>query len=168
MKEKRAEKSITNAMFSLLAVKPLSEISVTELITKAGVCRSSYYRNYYLLEDVIKKYSQELSARIFQLPPASLDDLPSHMQQVYEIYLAERERLTILDKRNLFYLMDDKLYELCATQIQRLDMSLGRYQTEIYAGASAYLIRAWVHRGFQESPAELAEISTALIMRYSR
>lgn len=163
MKEKKVDKYITNALFELLAIKPLAEISATELIAKAGVCRSSYYRNFYLLEDVIKQYGKNLFSRISQLPPIALDEPRSHMRQVYEQYLQERERLTILDRQNLLYILDDGLYGFCINQIQSLGRFQGSYQVAFYAGASASVIRAWIHNGFQETPEELAEITYAAI-----
>lgn len=163
MKEKKVGKYITNALFDLLEYKPLAEISATELITKAGVCRSSYYRNFYLLEDVIKQYGQNLFSRISQLPPIALDEPRSHMRQVYEQYLAERERLMILDRQNLLYILDAGLYGFCIAQIQKLGMFQGSYQAAFYAGAAASVIRAWIHNGFRETPEELAEITYRFI-----
>lgn len=159
MKEKKVDKYITNALFELLKVKPLAEISTTELIAKAGVGRSSYYRNFYLLEDIIKQYGQNLFSQISQLPPIALNDPRCHMRQVYEQYLAERERLAILDKQDLLYILDDSLHSFCIDQIENLGMFQGSYQVAFYAGASASVIRAWIHNSFRETPAELAEIT---------
>lgn len=159
MKEKIVDKYITNALFELLKVKPLAEISTTELITKAGVGRSSYYRNFYFLEDVIKQYGKNLFSRISQLPSIAQIGRQSHMRQVYEQYLAERERLTILDRQDLLYILDDSLYSFCIDQIQSLGMFRDTYQAAFYAGASASVIRTWIHNGFRETPEELAEIT---------
>lgn len=163
MKEKIVDKYIVNALFELLKVKPLADISVTELIAKSGVGRSSYYRNFYFLEDVIKQYVKNLFSRISQLPSIAQVGLHSHMCQVYEQYLAERERLTILDKQDLLYILDDSLYSFCIDQIQNLGMFRGTYQVAFYAGASASVIRAWIHNGFQETPKEMTEITYQLM-----
>ncbi len=39
-------KHLTDALLSLLAVKPLDDISISELVAEAGVGRASFYRNY--------------------------------------------------------------------------------------------------------------------------
>ena len=41
----RVKKSITDALFSLMQEKKLSDIRITELIERAGVARASFYRN---------------------------------------------------------------------------------------------------------------------------
>ena len=49
----RVKKSITDALFSLMQEKKLSDIRITELIERAGVARASFYRNYGAKEDVL-------------------------------------------------------------------------------------------------------------------
>ncbi len=48
--------SITDALFILLNKKHINDISITELIQKAGVSRNSFYRNFETLEDIAYKY----------------------------------------------------------------------------------------------------------------
>lgn len=163
MREKKVDKIIINALFDLLAVKPLSDISTTELIEKSGVSRSSYYRNFYLLEDVIRKYGTNLFDRLSKLPQVSLTDPKRHMTMVYKEYLCERSRLTVLDRRKLLYILDDGLYDFCSDRINSLGMHKELYQAEFYTGASASVIRAWIHTGFKETPEELAEITYSFL-----
>lgn len=159
MKEKKVANYITDALFELLKTKELSDITATEVIAKAGVCRSSYYRNFYLLEDVIRQYGRDLFSKISCLPPVSLDDILPHMTQVYAHYLAERERLALLEKRGLIHIVEESLYDHCRKQIQYLSGFRSPYQVDFYAGASIYLTRAWIRNGFPESPEELAQIT---------
>lgn len=159
MKEKKVSNYIIDALFELLKTKELSAITATEVIAKAGVCRSSYYRNFYLLEDVIRQFGRDLFAKISLLPPVSLDDTLPRMTQVYALYLTERERLTLLDKRGLIHLVEESLYDHCMQQIRHLNEFSSPYQVDFYAGASIYLIRAWIRNGFPESPEELAQIT---------
>ena len=49
----RVKRSITNALFALMAEKSLAEIHISELVSKAGVARASFYRNYSTKEDVL-------------------------------------------------------------------------------------------------------------------
>ena len=48
--------SITDALFILLKKKNANEISIIELIQKAGVSRNSFYRNFESIEDIAYKY----------------------------------------------------------------------------------------------------------------
>jgi len=157
MREKKVAKYITAALFELLKTKELVDITTTEIIAKAGVCRSSFYRNFYLPEDVIRQYGNEMFEQIDRQTPIGRDGLREHIKYVNEYFLSQREQLTLLDKRNLFYLLEESIYTHCVRQIRRLGVLNRRYQAEFYAGATAHLVRAWIHNGFRETPEEIAE-----------
>lgn len=164
MKEKKVDKIIINTLFDLLTAKPLSEISVTELIAKSGVSRSSYYRNFYLLEDVIRKYGTDLFDRLALLPQVSPAESKSRLTMVYKELFSERSRLTVLDRRKLLFILNDGLFDLCSRRINSMGVYKGQYQAEFYAGASASIIRAWIHNGFKETPEEMAEITYSFLL----
>lgn len=48
----RVKRSIADALFALMAEKSLADISITELVGRAGVARASFYRNFSSKEDV--------------------------------------------------------------------------------------------------------------------
>ena len=52
-------KCITEALFSLLEKHDFEDISITDIIKKAGVSRMGFYRNYSSKEDVIEKFILE-------------------------------------------------------------------------------------------------------------
>ena len=51
---------IESALIKLMEKKDFAHISITEIITKAGVSRVSYYRNYSSKEDILSKYMQSI------------------------------------------------------------------------------------------------------------
>ncbi len=50
---KRVRTAITKAFFRLFARKKLNDITVTEIVSEAGVARTSFYRNYRSKEEVM-------------------------------------------------------------------------------------------------------------------
>lgn len=65
----RVKKNITVVLLNLLEEKSISEISVSEIIRRAGVARASFYRNYStkenviitLIADILEQYRETLS-----------------------------------------------------------------------------------------------------------
>jgi len=47
---------ITKALLQLMKKKPISDITITELVERAGVARVSFYRNFTSKENVIEQY----------------------------------------------------------------------------------------------------------------
>lgn len=48
-----------DALVDLLEEKDIKDISVTELTQKAGVCRSTFYRNYNEVSDILVQFLKE-------------------------------------------------------------------------------------------------------------
>lgn len=46
--------SLKSALYELLETKEISEIRIVDLTRKAGVSRGGFYRNFYLVTDVLK------------------------------------------------------------------------------------------------------------------
>lgn len=163
MKEKRVGKEITYAVFELLKTKPLADITTTEIIKTAGVCRSSFYRNFYLPEDVIRQYGIALFQEIDRRAPSAQEGLHEHILSFNTALWTQQEQLTLIENRGLFYLLDEPIMEHCKRQIQRLGANSTRYHVEYHAGAATHLIRAWIHNGFEESPQEMSELICNLV-----
>ena len=158
MKERSVTADITDALFELLKIKQLSKITVTELIKKAGVCRASFYRNFYLTEDVIRQYGVDMYAEINRTIPLVSGQIYEHILAVNTYLFTQRERLALIEKRGLYHLMEEPIMEQCVFQLQRLGIWSDYYQAEFYAGAVTHLLRVWARNNYAESPEEITRI----------
>lgn len=163
MKEKKVTDYITDAVFDLLKEKSLENITVTEIIKKAEVCRSSFYRNFYLPEDVIRQYGTALFGEIDIKITIAHGEIREHIHSVTLHLWSHRERLALLENRGLFHLLEESIMNHCLLQFQRLGVQSNRYYGEYYAGATTQLIRAWIHNGFEETPQQITEIICDLV-----
>lgn len=162
-KERSVTTDITDALFELLKTRELPKITVTELIKKAGVCRASFYRNFYLTEDVIRQYGSDMYAQINRTIPLNPGGIYEHILAVNTYLYTQRERLTLIEKRGLYHLLEEPIMEQCVFQLQRLGVWTNHYQAEFYAGAVTHMLRVWARRSFAESPAEITRIIYSLL-----
>ncbi|MDI4649703.1 TetR/AcrR family transcriptional regulator [Cohnella hashimotonis] len=72
---------ITSALLELLRNKPLSKLTISEVVKKAGVSRMAFYRNYDTLEQVLERYYTPLFADIFN----KIANKKSHEQKVADL-----------------------------------------------------------------------------------
>lgn len=163
MKEKKVTEYITDAVFDLLQEKNLEDITVTEIIQKAEVCRSSFYRNFYLPESVIRQYGAALFGEAINQLTADFNEKREHIHSIMLHLWAHRERLALLESRGLFHLLEEPIMNHCLLQLQRLGIQGNLYYAEYYAGAMTWLIRAWIHNGFREDPQQITQIICDLI-----
>lgn len=58
------KESIETALLFLLEKKELKQISVSELVQKAGVSRNAFYRNYKSKEEILEAYYERTSSNL--------------------------------------------------------------------------------------------------------
>ena len=72
---KAVESSVTEALFLLMSEKPFEQITVSELIRRAGVARSTYYRNYSSMREIIVRLIDSVfDAFMREFPGTTLAD----------------------------------------------------------------------------------------------
>lgn len=144
---------ITSALLELMQERPLSDITITELVKKAGVGRITFYRNFDSKEDVIVKHLKKLTAQWrqkYDRNPTE-DIVCSFFRYLYSI----RDLLGLLYKSDLWYIIDR-----CFKVVQgpRLEQSnIDAYRNAILSGLLASWCEEWFKRGMQETPEELAD-----------
>lgn len=146
---------ITTAMLSLLRERPLEEISICALCDRAGVGRTSFYRNFQEKEDILKEYIrglfQEWSGALAEDPP--LDEL---IRAMFSHFEAHRDFYALLHARGLVWLLKDVILAVCGFRPE---------QEAVCAYASAFAayslygwVEVWFLRGMKESAEEMAAL----------
>ena len=146
---------LTAALLELLKEKPLEEISVSQLCEKAGVGRTSFYRNFQEKEDILRSHIyhlfKEWTGRLGDGAP--LDRLILAMFTHFE---ARRDFYTLLSKQGLVPLLKDVILERCGF---RPDQEAVNAYASAFAAYSLYgWVEVWFRRGMRESAAEMAEL----------
>lgn len=150
-------KHLTDAFFSLLAKKPIEDISISELVDTAGVGRASFYRNYERKEDILKAHLDTLF-REWTDEWNKNSEMPLSEQVRIMISHFEKHRsfYQLLNERGLIYLLKDVIIGICGPKPEY-------EKTQAYATAFvAYTLYGWIdvwfQRGMVESADEIAEL----------
>ena len=153
------KKKITDAFFQLMEKKSISEISVSELIATAGVARSSFYRNYDSIEDVLRGYISQFIDEFTETNPVHTVDFASraYMRHVFRFYYERRDRVMLLYHSGLSSTI---LKEITDYNIEAIgDMPAGsirRYSLYYYSGALFSVVIHWLESGAKESVEDMA------------
>ena len=157
----RVKKSITQALLKLMDEKSISEISISEIVAKAGVARASFYRNYATKENVITT----LIADILEEYRATIifkdDDFYTY-QNVYTsfVFFCRYEK-QLLDLQRFGYgslilEMLNQFHEEVAGNMPC--SSIERYKIYIYIGSLYNTAMKWIQSGKKESLDEIARM----------
>lgn len=152
---------ITYALVSLLASKKLSDISVTDIVERAGVARASYYRNFSSKEDVLAEAGRFI-----------IDDFRRSISHVeggcrgyegilfaFRYFASYREPLLRLHRAGFTGIYEDlfRTYvEDEARDVVRDEFS--RYRIAFFSSALFGFYVSWLENGMQESPEVMAKL----------
>lgn len=90
--------SLREAMYQLLETKDVSEIKVVDLIRRAGISRGGFYKNYYLVTDVLK---DDIKAVSDDVGKAIGGDIASNWETVLNAVYSYREKIRLLIKAGM-------------------------------------------------------------------
>lgn len=65
-RRQKTKRAFQQALFDLLATKPIEQITVVELSRRAGVSRRTFYVHYQTITDILTDYRQELYWQVRQ------------------------------------------------------------------------------------------------------
>ena len=91
--------SLREAMYELIETRDVSEIKVVGLIRKAGVSRGGFYKNYYLVTDVLKDDIKEVSDDVKKaIGPYIENNVVSNWEIILTAVYSYRERFSFSDR----------------------------------------------------------------------
>lgn len=166
MAKSRVQEYITGAMFELLEKKDYTHITVQDLVDRAGVCRASFYRNYFTMDEVIDRFLDGVFTEAYPreaMSPANVEECIRHF---FKTALKYRRQLRVLLRRGLLDRVSVAFYRQTLEQIRHLQVLNNKYQPYFFSGVSAAMLCAWVENDFAESPEEMARIFMGSLRGY--
>lgn len=177
------KRTICDALVSLLKEKPLEKISVTEVCRRADVNRSSFYKHYLDIYDLMDKLEDVEYEKIYQatlkdiqLSP-DMKDTPSRLRQqaltairnnpeFYRLILAgpNNRFLTRLTKDTYTFLSDE--YVPMADREALFPMDLRPFEKECaiqyLLHGSISVMQLWLENGCKETVDEIDQVLSKL------
>ena len=147
--------SITQALLILMENSPLSEISVTSIVQKAGVGRVSFYRNFKSKQDVLEQHLLNLIqewGKEFE----SQGDPNYFSESLFNHYYKNKDFYLLLYNHELSRMIYETIRQ--GTKIYESQNSLERYGKSMIAGMLFGCIDEWMRQGMQETPEEMVTL----------
>ena len=148
------------ALIDFAGQKDWSKVTATELITRSGVARASFYRNFKSVEEIID-YGLEQIARLYhEGKPSIQEDFrdPAIVLYKFRFYWAHRELVLAFHhakaSTSLLDVITDCEIDACG------DMSINsitKYELYYFAGAFYNMMLCWLEGGAKETPEAMAE-----------
>ena len=150
--------SITQAMVALMAEKRFEDITITELVRRAGVSRNSFYRNFRDMDDVLRRYLEgeteewmTVNGWVHTVDPVSQE---LRMEKLLEHMFSYRAFISTLLRDGKMYLLEaefDRVMRISLTQ------HYDPWKLAFLIGGVYKLYYHWVETDYAQTPKQVAD-----------
>lgn len=154
---------IAESLLILLEQHSFEEITVGEIVQKAGVNRSTYYRHFEKKEDIILYFLDCLSEDILEWDKEQKPDFKEHLINVYKHYYNHKEQMLTIYKNGLSFLFLDVLTKnLSAYETENRNPDM-QYNIAFHIGGTFNHFLLWLSRDMADTPEEMAAHTLAVL-----
>lgn len=154
---------ITDALIELLKKKTLDKISITEIVTKAGVGRVSFYRNFESKEDIIDKCLTKITDNFIKTSGISFkdNDTRTYIITLFNHLEKYKEFTHNIYKSNCLYLVEKQFRRI----FEMRNYNYSEYKKQFYIGGIYNIYHYWLVNGFKEKPEQIANNLVDLLQK---
>ena len=139
--------AIRDALYLLMKKKSFHEIKITEIIERAGVSRSAFYRNFKTKEEILYDTLDELSRVAHE---GMSQSLPGNWTGTFRTLRKHKSELALILQAGLEHHLLDRMNE-------ELDVESGEdFATAMNNGLIFNVLIYWVRSGMQGTDQEAA------------
>ncbi len=146
--------SLRQALYTMLKTREIDSIKVVDLVKAAGVSRGGFYRNFYLVTDVLK---DDISVIADDVRQVSGTDVGANWRIILNTVYQHREKIPLLLKAGMGM-------EILRQINRSTDYASEEFKLRLTAwnGVIFNCILWWADRNFADDPEELAQRLTEI------
>ncbi len=152
---------IAEALISLMDSHKIEDITITDIVKRAGVSRMTYYKYYQSKADVLSKYFQEIVNEYIKETRSKTDignfNDYAHICHCFHFFQKYSHFVSTILKENLYSILINAINRYMDSNILP-NSSYSKYELYYYAGALSNTYVNWIKNGMEESPEEIADI----------
>lgn len=163
---KLTREALETALLLLLEKKTLSQITISELVAKAGVSRNAFYRNYKSKEAILESILTQIVRRIFRGLKGF--DLKNQLSQAWLFILNEAKK----EAQVLGFIFEQHLEKLLTSIVSKRLKAYQRfnkkhdshYTNSFWSNAIISVLSNWVADDMRIPAEEVAAIGLPLFL----
>ena len=159
--KKKSVEKLEKALIEIIQEKDLNEISVTDLVKKAKVNRSTFYVNFIDIYDLADKLKEQMFQDLLDLYKEEAIN-QKHSYNYLKLFKHIKENqiyYNTLFKLNFDFMSyyDNHLEENDAIKYYGSTKNI-EYHIEFFKAGMSAIIKKWLYSGCKESPEEMIQI----------
>ncbi|MDO4174105.1 MAG: TetR/AcrR family transcriptional regulator [Eubacteriales bacterium] len=154
---------IVDALLILMEEKDFQSITIDELVKKAGVNRSTYYRHFSGKEDIIFYFLDCVMREYLEKIRLQKPDLRTYLCNMFMHYLNYKKQMLVIYRAGLSMILLNVLEKYFHAQIDTSKPLIEQYKVSFYIGGIFHHLLMWFSRDMQESPEEMTEYALLVL-----
>lgn len=159
-KKQLTKEYITESLFILMKSKNYTDITIQDITNKAGVNRSTYYRNFSSKEDIVKFFLNKIMDNYLEEYKEMKNySMKTYLYTIFKHFYYYKDELLLMNKNGLTHIFlnvlnnyFNKIYNLAQTSLEM------QYELYYHIGGIYNDYMLWFSHDMKETPEELADI----------
>lgn len=151
---------IAEAIIELMKSENLKKIKISSVVKKAGVSRTTFYKHYNTLEDVLKDYMNEIVAEynVERHQKLKIKTYYDYENILFTFYFFDRyaDFFKVIAREGFYSLLIEAINSFMTKNYYASDYNL--YELYCYSGGLLNIFIKWEEQGKKETPEEIAQI----------
>lgn len=159
------KESLEISLLQLLEKKDLPRITISELVHRAGVSRSAFYRNYSSKEEILEGIFKTSIQRM--VAPLSKYNFKT---ELYQIWLAlfkgakkEAYIISLALDYNMEKLLEQAVFEFLENRSKNRKKEIGSYLHSFWSSALVSVLSKWIKDGMKVPAEKIAKLRLPLL-----
>ncbi len=156
---------MADALIKLMRTTPVEKITIPQIVTTAGVGRTTWFRNFTTKSEVItykfvrmwERWTDEHDIQI------KTEFTIANAETFFEYNYSIRHILNVVYASGMQSAIYDAFFAIMRPSDSNIPLEV--YKQRFYAYGLCGLLDEWVKRGYKETPQEMAEMVSALISK---
>lgn len=171
----KTKERLRNALLSLLKEKPLDEITISEICSKAAVNRNTFYSHYESVKDLqseIEGIFMETLIPKIHVSSDTIQSVSDIMKQILDVVVENKDMCALFftDTGDKNFLKSVLFYALPSavknwSEQLSIDEKTATFLYYYIIGGAINVIENWIKNGFQESTEEMSKMLNGLILQ---
>lgn len=153
---------IVHGLLLLLKEKTLEQISIKEIVARAGVNRSTYYRHFQSKTDVIRFFYRRRLDEYLQSVPSGLPTA-AYFAGMFESFLRYKDEILLLHGRGLSYLLLDEMNSRISGMLAGRKDAAAELYFHYHLGGVFNSFCFWLQSDMQIPPGQLARLCVRIL-----
>lgn len=162
------KEAITLALVELMKERELGQITIKDIVAKAGVGRSSFYRNFSSKEDILLAYLDYLLDATREERPFADENIRGYMISYFQAVKRHQELFCALQRSGLLYLLYHQTCQSVKHSVAYFHLYRNPYQAAFFSGAGTSVVIQWIENDFRETEEDLADMFIYLMDGHHR